>query len=215
MATFEVPRMQALVGLSIMCFCTLAFHACSRSLYTSLSVPASPLPWPPSTQDLKLAPVQFKALMATLETLSSTISQVNSSLHSRMDHEFSLLQKVGTWGQRAPQTISSSDQIIIINSFIVMFWALGLIVTGHGMYNISQAFLWKVLLTAVWCANLGLLVMVFGTEGCRWYVFVLAAVWPAEVVIGIKIFFVGEKEFVRVEKVAEKRKEQGEKKSVQ
>ncbi|KAF8862458.1 hypothetical protein BDZ45DRAFT_739442 [Acephala macrosclerotiorum] len=165
MATLEVPRMQALVGLSIMSFCTLAFHACSRSLYT-ISSPPSSIPWPP-TQPSTLTPSELSTIMTAIESLSQTISSVNISLH----HEFSSLQKL----------------------------ELG------------------VLLMAVWCANLGLIFVVLGTEGRRWYVYVLATVWPMQIVMGVRVLVVGEREVVRVEgRVDEKgkeRKDEGEKKS--
>ncbi|CZR59770.1 uncharacterized protein PAC_09664 [Phialocephala subalpina] len=212
MTALEVPRMQALVGLSIMSLCTLAFHACSRSIYTT-HPPNPSLSWP-TTQGSNFAPSEFTTIMAAIESLSQSITEVNTSLH----HEFSLLQKVGTWGQRQNQIMGPNDGVIAADIVLVALWIVGMAVTCNGMYNLSQPFLLRVLLMAVWCANLGLLCVVLGTEGRRWYVYVLATVWPMQVVMGLKIWMAGEKEVVSIrervgEKEKEKEREKGEKKS--
>lgn len=124
MANIEVPRTQAFLGLSIMYFCTLAFHACARSLYTSSSDPSRPPPHSP-LQDIDLTSSQFTTLMETLESLSQTITQVNSSLHSRIDHEFSLLQRTGSWRQHQPATFGRTDGVIAGTVILGIIWFLG------------------------------------------------------------------------------------------
>ncbi|KUJ11954.1 uncharacterized protein LY89DRAFT_688438 [Mollisia scopiformis] len=207
MSNFENPRMQALVGLSVTSFCTLAFHACAKSLTTSESVTAPPPAWP-STQNSHLEDSQFNTLVITLETLARSIAQVNSSIHSRIDHEFSLLQKQASCQKTPPPSMGPNDGIYILMSFIGMAWFFGMCVSCNGMYNISEKFMLKVLFTAVWCANLGLLVVVFFAEGMKCYVFILAAVWPVQVVMGLRVWLVSESEVGKmVGKVGEKEKE--------
>lgn len=60
------------------------------------------------------------------------------------------------------------------------------------MAFISEKFMLRVLLAAVWSANTGLLGVLFGMKEKMWYLYVLGAVWPAQAVMGLAVLFVGE-----------------------
>lgn len=64
----------------------------------------------------------------------------------------------------------------------------------------------RVMLMACWCANLGLLGVVFLTEGMRWYVYILGAIWPAQLALGVRVWLVRDRDVGIVENEKEKPK---------
>jgi hypothetical protein len=113
MSSKETHKTQALVGLSVMSFATLAFHALWRALYSDEcgAIPlqsASPIS---PTHESTFKNSQFQAIMSRLDLLSSTIAQVNSSLHSTLNSELQALNKAGSWTQRQQYVFTQKESV--------------------------------------------------------------------------------------------------------
>jgi hypothetical protein len=178
MSSKETHQTQALVGLSVMSFATLAFHGLWRALYPDECV-ARPLqsasPIPPRHQST-FENSQFQAIMSRLDLLSSTIAQVNSSLHLTINSELQALNRAGSWTQRQQYVFTQKENVAIASIFLILPWFIGMLVFYDALSKVSKAMAKKALLYAFISANIGLMYAIMFAGPA--YVYVLCVFWP-------------------------------------
>ena len=145
MSSKETHQTQALVGLSVMSFATLAFHALWRALYSDECV-ASPLqsasPLSP-LHESTFKNSQFQAIMSRLDLLSSTIAQVNSSLHLTINSELQALNKAGSWTQPQQYVFTQKENAAIASIFLILPWFIGMLVFCDALLKCRKRWLEK------------------------------------------------------------------------
>jgi hypothetical protein len=190
MSPKETHQTQALVGLSVMSFTTLAFHALWRTVYSDEHV-ASPLPSssPISpTHESTFKNSQFQTIMSRLDLLSSTIAQVNSSLHSTINSELQALNKAGSWTQRQQYVLTQKENAAIASIFLILPWFIGMLVFCDALSKVSKAMVKRALLYAFVSANIGLMYAIMFAGPA--YVYVLCVFWPILVTLAAFVFSV-------------------------
>jgi hypothetical protein len=190
MSSKETHQTQAFVGLSVMSFATLAFHALWRTLYSDESV-TSPLQSPSPISPLHESTFknsQFQAIMSRLDLLSSTIAQVNSSLHSTLNSEFQVLNKAGSWTQRQQSVLTPKENAAIGSIFFIIPWFIGILVFCDALSKVSKVMVSRALLYAFISANIGLMYAIIFAGPA--YVYILCVFWPILVTLVAFVFSV-------------------------
>jgi hypothetical protein len=190
MSSKETHKTQAFVGLSVMSFATLAFHALWRALYSDEcgAIPlqsASPIS---PTHESTFKNSQFQAIISRLDLLSSTIAQVNSSLHSTLNSELQALNKAGSWTQRQQYVLTPKENAAIASIFFILPWFIGMLVFCDALSNVSKAMVKRALLHAFISANIGLMYAIMFAGPA--YVYVLCVFWPILVTMATFVFSV-------------------------
>jgi hypothetical protein len=190
MPSKETHQTQALVGISVMSFATLAFHALWRTLYSD-ECGASPLqslsPISP-VHEITFKNSQFQAIMSRLDLLSSTIAQVNSSLHSTINSELQALNKAGSWTQRQQYVLTPKENAAIASIFFILPWFIGMLVFYDALSKVSKAIVKSALLYAFISANIGLMYAIMFAGPA--YVYVLCVFWPILITLAAFVFSV-------------------------
>jgi hypothetical protein len=194
MATPDVARTQALTGLSLMSFASLCFQGVWQMAYSEPDVLKAPEAPASTVHGSTLEDSQFQALFLRIEALSTTIAQVNSSLHSKIVSEIqSSTEKGSSWNQRQQQqvTLSPIETAYLSSIVFVALWGVGFAIFHDNASKFSKGynkgFLPRIILLTLLAANFGLVAaLVFGAS-MRWYVHVLCIVWAVQVSLGWKV----------------------------
>jgi hypothetical protein len=192
MATSDVARTQALAGVSLMTFASLVFQAVWRAAYPDEPEVLKASESLVSTSHAPFKGSEYQELLSKIETLSTTVAKVNSSLHTKIDHEIKILFATGGNWQRQPQVALSPLEIAWIGSIVIVtLWGLGAVIFHENMKGLSRGyrgFLSRLVLLTVLAANASLVAaLVFGAA-MRGYVYVLYIVWPLQASMAWKVF---------------------------
>jgi hypothetical protein len=183
----NVPRLQALSGLSLMSLATLALHGVSKSFY-SVKV-ALPTTQPISaTQEPPSEILQAEAILASLDRLSATIAQANASLHSWITTEIQGLQIKEICSNQSKGGSMSTNEVYFLEVYgLAILWGVGLGIFIFGSSHLSQTFLPGTAFLAAIASNIGLAYTIFFSEREIWYVYILSVLWPMQMVMAVNV----------------------------
>ena len=111
-------------------------------------------------------------MLSSMQALSTSIAQMNTSLHARIDSQS------GSCVQRPSPEEEQRNVAVLVCVLFMAMWLVAFVVFLDDLRHVSKGFQMRVLCVAILTANIGLAWAVFGISDIEWFVYVPCALLP-------------------------------------